>query len=237
MTTLRRIALGGTVAAVALSVAAGGATAEPQVPRPSEFSARVSNPWFPLTPGTTYVYRGVKDGQAARDVLTVTRRTTTIGGVPCAVIEDRLYLEGRLHERTTDWYSQDKTGNVWYFGEDTAELDDQGRTAGTSGTWKAGVDGARPGIYMFAHPKVGRSAQQEFYKGEAEDHFQVLSLRASVRVPYVASAWALLTREWTPLEPGTIDHKLYVRGIGTVLEQSVKGGSERLELVSVTRSP
>ena len=61
----------------------------------------------------------------------------------------------------------------------------------------------------------------------------MLSLRASVRVPYLTSRRAMLTKEWTPLEPGTIDHKYYVRGIGTVLEQTVKGGVERNELVSV----
>ena len=88
---------------------------------------------------------------------------------------------------------------------------------------------------MFAHPTVGRSAQQEFFKGEAEDHFQVLSLHATVHVLYRSSKQAMLTKEWTPLEPGTIDHKLYLRGVGTVLEQAVKGGSERAALVSVTR--
>jgi hypothetical protein len=150
------------------------------------------------------------------------------------VIEDRLFLSGHLGEHTTEWYSQDKQGNVWYFGENTAELDKKGHITNTSGTWRAGVNGAKPGIFMFAHPKVGRSAQQEFYKGQAEDHFQVLSLRSPVSVPYISSKQALLTKEWTPLEPGTIDHKLYVRGIGTVLEQTVTGGNERAALISVT---
>ena len=203
-------------------------------PNPSNFSARVDNPWFPLQPGTVYVYRGVKDGKPARDVLTVTHRTRKIDGVPCVVVADRLYLRGRLEERTTDWYSQDRKGNVWYFGESTAELDAQGHVKSTEGTWQAGRDGAVAGIYMPAHPTVGRSGRQEFYRGHAEDHFQVLGLHASVGVPYVTSHDALLTKEWTPLEPGVLDHKFYVRGIGTVLEQTVKGGNERLELVSRT---
>ena len=231
-----RIVLAASFAVAALATGAGMAAAAPRIPRPSDFSAQVDNPWFPLEPGTRYVYRGTRDGEPARDVLTVTRRTKRIGGVPCVVIEDRLYLGARLHERTTDLYSQDKAGNVWYFGEQTAELDAQGRVVTTSGTWTAGTDGAQAGIYMFANPRVGRSAQQEFYKGEAEDHFQVLSLHASASVPYVTSADALLTKEWTPLEPGVLDHKLYVRGIGTVLEQAVRGGNERLELVSLTRN-
>ena len=156
-----------------------------------------------------------------------------IDGVPCVVVQDRLYVRGRLGERTTDWYTQDRQGNVWYFGENTAELDRRGRVTSTEGTWKAGVDGARPGIFMPARPRVGQSGRQEFYKGHAEDHFQVIGLFRTV-VPPVGTN-ALLTKEWTPLEPGVIDHKMYVRGIGTVLEQTEKGGNERNELVSVTR--
>src|SRR5712691_6972243 len=213
---------------------AGGATGH-TAEGPSGFSARVDNPWFPLKPGTTYAYRGLRDGQPARDVVTVTHKTRMINGVPCAVVEDRLWLSGRLHERTTDWYTQDSRGNVWYYGESTAELDNNGNVKSTEGTWLAGRDGAKPGIYMPADPKVGLSGRQEFYKGHAEDHFVVLSLHAAVKAPYTSSQDALLTKEWTPLEPGTIDHKFYVRGIGTVLEQAVKGPSERNALVSVRK--
>jgi hypothetical protein len=105
----------------------------------------------------------------------------------------------------------------------------------TEGTRRAGVDGAQPGIYMPAHPKVGQAGIQEFYKGHAEDHFQVLSLSATASVPYTSSKKALLTKEWTPLEPGVIDHKLYVRGIGTLKEEAIKGGRERAVLVDVRR--
>jgi hypothetical protein len=220
----RTLLLAATVATALVTGAAGS---------PAKFSPRVDNPWFPLKPGTVYVYRGVKDGQPSRDVVTVTGATKRIGGVPCAVVRDRLYLRGRLHERTADWYTQDAQGNVWYFGEATAELDRNGKVKSTEGSWQAGRDGAKPGVFMFARPRVGRSARQEYYKGHAEDHFRVLSLNASVKVPYTSSRKALLTKEWTPLEPRVVDHKLYVRGIGLVLEQTVKGGDERNALVSV----
>lgn len=199
------------------------------------FRARVTNPWFPLKPGSVYRYRGVKDGQASTEVMTVTNRTKVIDGARCVVVSDLLYLRGRLEERTSDYYTQDSKGNVWYFGEKTAELDAKGRVKNTSGSWMAGVNGAKPGIFMFAHPRVGLSARQEFYKGEAEDHFKILSMRASAKVPYVSSTRAMLTKEWTPLEPGVIDHKYYVRGIGTVLERTAKGPLERNELVSFRR--
>jgi hypothetical protein len=203
------------------------------MPPAASFTARVDNPWFPLVPGTRYAYTGVKDGEPSRDIVTVTHRITVIDGVPCVTVQDRLYVRGRLGERTTDWYTQDRQGNVWYFGENTAELDRGGRVTSTEGTWKTGVDGARPGIFMPARPRVGQSGRQEFYEGHAEDHFQVIGLFRII-VPPVGTN-TLLTKEWTPLEPGVIDHKMYARGIGTVLEQTEKGGNERNELVSVTR--
>jgi len=194
------------------------------------FSANVNNPWFPLKPGSIYVYRGVKDGKPSRDVMTVTDKVRIIDGAPARAIDDELFLAGALEEKTTDWYTQDNDGNVWYYGEKTAELDPSGKVTSTEGSWTAGVNGAKPGIFMFAHPKVGQSAQQESYKGQAEDHFQVVQMNLHVEVPYITATQAMLTKEWTPLEPGVIDHKYYVRGVGTVLEQTVKGPEERNEL-------
>jgi hypothetical protein len=218
-------------AAFAVGVAAGSTPAGPR-----SFVPRVTNPWFPLTPGTTYVYRGLKDGKIARDVVNVLHTTKTIRGVRCTSVSDRLYLAGRLEERTTDWYAQDRRGNVWYFGEATAELDRAGHVTSTEGTWLAGRHGARAGIFFPAHPRVGQTGRQEYFKGHAEDHFAVVSVSAHVSVPYVTSSHAVLTKEWTPLEPGTIDHKYYLRGIGNVKEVAVKGSAERNVLVSVRRS-
>jgi len=199
------------------------------------YSANVTNEWFPLAPGSVYRYRGVKDGEPSREVMTVTHRTRTIDGAETIVVKDVLYLRGKLEERTRDYYTQDDDGNVWYFGEDTAELDAKGRVTTREGTWHAGVDGAKPGIFMYAHPRVGQSARQEYLKGQAEDHFAVLRRGIAVTVPFKAFRGALLTKEWTPVEPGVLDHKYYARGIGTVLEQTVKGGDERNELVSFKR--
>jgi hypothetical protein len=226
---MKAVVLVAIVLALALAGAAGTS------PRPADFVARVDNPWFPLTPGTVYVYRGIKDGKPSRDVVTVTHATRTIEGVRATSVHDDLYVEGRLAERTTDWYAQDRAGNVWYFGEDTAELDRNGRVTSREGSWLAGVHGARAGIYMPARPVVGHSGRQEYLKGHAEDHFRVVSLNASVSAPGLSSRHALLTEEWTPLEPGVLDHKLYVRGVGTVLEQTVKGGRERNALVFMRR--
>ena len=186
------------------------------------FVRTIDNPWFPLKPGSVWRYRGVKDGKPSRDIVRVTGRTKTILGVRTTAVSDRLYLSGRLEERTTDWYAQDSRGNVWYFGEDTAELDRHGRVKTREGSWQAGVKGARQGLFMPARPRVGQTGLQEFLEGHAEDYFKVLRRTRTT----------LLTKEWTPLEPGVIDHKHYRRGVGTVLEETVRGGDERNTLVS-----
>jgi hypothetical protein len=207
-----------------------GALPVPSMPRPSRFVGRVTNLWFPLQPGTVYRYAGVKDGKRALDVMVVTHRTKLIAHVKATVISDRLYLGGRLEERTTDWYAQDSSGNVWYLGERTATLNAHGHVTSTNGSWLTGVGGARAGIFMPAHPFVGDAGRQEYLKGQAEDHFRVVAVNRALSGAHAPVS--LLTEEWTPLEPGTLDHKYYVRGIGTVLEQTVKGGSERNALVS-----
>jgi hypothetical protein len=195
----------------------------------------VDNSWFPLIPGMTWEYRGVKDGEPSREIMVATSKTKTIQGVPCTVVNDKLYLSGKLEERTLDYYAQDKDGNVWYFGEDTAELKPNGEVKSTEGTWLAGRDGAVAGIFMPADPQVGQSFRQEYYKGQAEDHFRILSLNEQVTTPGATSDQAMLTMEWTPLEPNVIDHKYYVQGIGTVLERTAKGPLERNTLVSVRK--
>jgi hypothetical protein len=196
--------------------------------------ATVDNAWFPLKPGTTFVYRGTKNGRASRDTVTVLRTTREIRGVACRVVHDRVFVNGALAEDTFDWYAQDKAANVWYFGEATKELE-RGKVTSREGSWEAGRNGAKPGIVMQAHPRVGVSYEQEHYKGQAEDHAKVLSLSASVAVPYGSYGHAQLTKEWTPLEPNVVDHKYYVRGIGLVKEASARGPHESAVLVRVTR--
>ena len=226
----------GLLVLLCLAAPAASAQASPRAINPSDYVARVTNPWFPLKPGTVYTYRGVKDGKTSRDVVTITRETKTIQGVHTTIVRDRLFLAGRLEERTTDWYAQDRRGNVWYFGEATAELDRKGRVTSTEGSWQAGVDGARAGIYMPGEPRIGQAGLQELYRGHAEDHFRVIRLSASVRVPFITTNHALLTEEWTPLEPAVLDHKYYARGIGVVKEASVKGPRETGLLMALRSS-
>lgn len=209
-----------------------GSAYHPQI-TPGNFSRNVTNRWFPLRPGRTLVSTGTKDGKRALDLFTTTSRTRVIDGVTTRVVEDRLYLDNVLEERTSDYYAQDRCGNVWYFGEDTATLDANGTVVSTEGSFHAGVDGAQPGVFMQAHPQVGRRFRQEWSPGQAEDTFRVISRSARVTVPFGAFRLALRTAETTALEPGVLDNKYYVAGIGQVAELSVKGPAERLRLVEI----
>ena len=206
---------------------------------PANFVREVDNPYFPLKPGTKFVYEGeTKDG-TERVEVEVTRQTKTILGVKCVVVRDRAYLEGELIEDTFDWHAQDKKGNVWYFGEDTKEYEN-GEVVSTAGSFEAGKDGAKAGIIMKAKPRVGDSYRQEYYVGEAEDMAEVLTLDAAglndaVDVPYGSFENVLLTKDWAPVEPNVLEHKYYARDVGLIGAEKVVGGSEdQVELVEVT---
>ena len=192
---------------------------------PSEFTTKIDNEYFPMKPGTTFVY----EGKGERDQMSVTHQTRKVMGVECVVVDDRAWEGGQLIEKTYDWFAQDKEGTVWYFGEDTKEYKN-GKLTSTKGSWEAGVDGAKPGIVMPADPKVGHSYHQEYYPGEAMDMAKVQSLNASVTVAYGSFDHVLETKEWTPLQPGFYEKKYYVRGVGPL------GNPADLGLVDVKHS-
>lgn len=200
---------------------------------PGNFVSGVTNPYFPLEPGTIYTYRGETEGVPTRDVITVTYDTKVILGVTTIVVHDQAYENGVLVEDTYDWYAQDTAGNVWYFGEDTKELDANGNVISTEGSWEAGVNGAEPGIIMEADPKKGDKYQQEFASGVAEDMAQVIGFEDSVCVRYGCFNNVLVTKEWTPLEKGVAENKYYAPGVGFIFGIMVKGGDEQTELVRV----
>ncbi|MFF0267055.1 hypothetical protein [Kribbella sp. NPDC004536] len=216
----------------ALPVFGPGSSYKPHIVA-SNFTSHVTNRWYPLKVGRVLIYSGTREGQSALDIVVATPRTRLIDGVRTRVLSDRLYLDGVLSERTSDYFAQDRCGNVWYFGEDTAELHAHGRVVSREGSFHAGVDGAQPGVFMQAHPQLGRKFRQEWYRDHAEDVFQVIDKNTKVTVPLGTFHHALRTAETTRLEPGTLDNKYYVRGIGEVAELAVKGPSEALRLVAI----
>jgi hypothetical protein len=202
--------------------------------KPIAWVNAITNPYFPLPPGTTFHYEGTRDGIPNTDDVAVTHNTKVIAGVTCAEVHDVVYANGVPSEDTLDWYAQDADGNVWYFGEDTKELDPDGNVISTEGSWQAGVNGGVQGIVMEANPHVGDKYQQEFSAGVAEDTAQVLNLNRQACVAYGCFDDVLLTKELSALEKGSTDHKYYAAGVGNILEEAVKGGEERSELVSIS---
>jgi hypothetical protein len=200
---------------------------------PSNFVSSITNPYLPRVPGTAYHYRSETPEGVETNLVRVTRQTKQILGVTTTVVHDQVFLDGELTEDTFDWEAQDAQGNVWYFGEDSKEIEN-GQVVSTEGSWEAGVDGAHPGIIMLGHPKPGLTYVQEDAPDVAEDRAKALSLKAKVDVPYGTFDGCLHTMEWTLLEHGDREHKFYCPGIGTVEEVHPAGGHITSELVAIT---
>jgi hypothetical protein len=199
---------------------------------PANFVAKIDNRYLPFKPGTTFHYEGVRGTTPQTDDELVMHRTKRILGVRSTVVRDTVSEHGRAVERTYDWYAQDRQGNVWYMGEDALELKN-GRFVKASDSWQSGVNGAKPGIIMPAHPRPGDAYRQEFYPpGKALDEARVLRLSGTLTVPYRAFTRLLVTSEYSPLEPQT-EQKYYAPGVGEVAERVVKGHHEEFKLVSI----
>ncbi len=200
---------------------------------PANFTSPKANPYYPLVPGTTLVYRGSEDGDRLVEHLTVTDRTRTIAGVQTIVVSDILFANGRLQEKTTDWYQNDNAGSTWYFGEDTAVYNRYGQIVSTEGSWTAGVHGAIAGIIMPADPGPTDAYRQEYLRRHAEDQGWIVSNRERVTTPAGTFKNVVRSYEWTRLEPNVVSLKFYAPGFGIITERDVAGGTESLQLVAV----
>ncbi len=207
---------------------------EPVELDPADFTIEIDNRYWPMAPGTTWVYRETDaEGNVQKVVVTVTDETRVVMGVEARVVHDVVTENGETVEDTYDWYAQDADGNVWYLGEDTKELED-GKVVSTEGSWEAGVDGAQPGIAMPADPEVGLEYRQEYSAGEAEDAAEVLSLDELAETPLGSYRDVLMTKDFTPLRPEVLEYKLYAPGVGPVVVLGVSGGVGREELVELS---
>jgi hypothetical protein len=200
----------------------------------SNFVARIDNPYFPLIPGTTFIYEGHTAQGFEHDEFAVTHNRRVILGVSCVEVRDTVTVDVELAEDTLDWFAQDTEGNVWYFGENTHELED-GLITTIDGTFMAGVNGDKPGIIMKAHPAIGDFYRQEFSLANAEDFAKTVSLTASVTVPAGSFHNCLKSQETTPLEADLLEYKFYAPGVGNVLTVDARTG-EREALVQITHN-
>lgn len=232
-------------AATITTTAPGASTARP-LPRgaepvdldPARFTTEITNPYFPMSPGTRWTYRETDGaGGESQVVVVVTGETKKIAnGITARVVRDTVTRSGQVVEDTIDWYAQDNDANIWYLGENTAEFED-GKVAGTGGSFEAGVNGALPGILIPGDPQPGQQYRQEYYQGQAEDNGEVLSIREQVQVPHGLFKDALLTKDTIAIEPDVQQYKLYAKGVGPVLALDVSGSSGREELLTVDKAP
>ncbi len=190
---------------------------------PSQFSTTVNNRYFPLKPGTTRLYRGTRDGVPTSTRYAVLKQTKSVMGVKCLVISDVVTQNHSLVEKTTDWYAQDSKGNVWYFGENTAEYIN-GVVTNTDGTWEAGVDHALPGIVMEASSRTNDHYRQEYRPGIAEDTATVLETNASIKLPSGTYSHVVVTQDINPLDPTKHERKWFAPGVGFVHADLHQGG-------------
>jgi hypothetical protein len=204
---------------------------------PATFSADITNPYWPMKPGTRWVYRCTDADGVTQDIVIVATTTTKklANGITARVVRDTAREKGQIVEDTTDWYAQDSAGNVWYMGEQTAEFEN-GKVVTRAGSWEAGKDGAMPGIMLPAQPQDGQKYRQEYKKGEAEDNGEVLATDHQVQVKAGRYKNALVTMDTSAVEPDAVEYKFYATGVGPVLSQDISGGTAREELVKVGKA-
>ena len=199
---------------------------------PDDFVSKISNPFFTLIPGTTFVYESETEDGLERIETTVTEEKREVMGIKTTVVWDREWLDEELIEDTKDWFAQDKEGNVWYFGE-FSQVYENGQLVGTPGSWEAGIDEAKPGIIMKASPKVGDVYRQEFYEGVAEDMGEVIELGVSIDTDYEYFSNCLKTKEWTPLESDSTEFKYYCLKINNLVMEEKLSDEETVVIVDV----
>jgi len=201
----------------------------------SDFTTNVNNKYFVLIPGTKFTYRGKTDEGAEENEVYVTKDTKVVAGINTIVVWDRVWLDGEIKESTYDWFAQDKFGNVWYFGEDSKDYED-GKVKSTKGSWKAGVNGAKPGIVMKANPKAGDKYQQEYLKGVAEDMAEVIRLGAKLNIGSKNYTNCIEIKEWNPLEKDSDEYKYFCQEVRNLVYEFSLEDKEQLQLVSIAKN-
>ena len=205
---------------------------EPDVD-PADFSAStvITNRYFPLPPGKKYIYEGESEEGEERVEEVRLNETITIMGIECVVVNFKAFVEGELVEEAWDWYAQKNDGSVWYFGE-AVDNYENGVLVDHDGAWKAGVEGALPGTIMLASPRNGVKYREEFLEGEAEDQAQIIHTGWNLSIDFGTFNDCIVTRNWTKLEPGLVEQKIYAPGVGLIREISHREKTQ-IDLIAI----
>lgn len=192
-------------------------------PDPGDFVGRVDNPWFPLKPGTAWTYDVSGSAGERTRTVSVSEGSQEIQGVATTVVHDVVTTtSGRVVSDATDYYAQDESGNVWWFGR--------------SGQWQAGVGGAEAGLMMAASPRVGDGYRVGYLVDVVEDRAEVISIDATADTAYGDYDQVLVTRDVSTLLPGVVRRDFFAEGVGLVFSDNIEGPEERIDLTSVSES-
>lgn len=179
-------------------------------PDPDDFVGAIDNPWLPLAEGNEWTY-DVEGQGSGTTVVSVADGTATVAGVEVVVVETRIAEQSpgvEVTARMTDYYAQDRAGNVWWFGRE--------------GSWEAGVDGAQAGLAMPADPRLGDGWRLALLEGVVEDR---------LTVTHVEDDLVVLRHEDTA-QPGEVVQETYEAGRGLVRTFNLDGPHRSSELVS-----
>ncbi len=202
-------------------------------------AARVDNRFLPMTPGTRLVFQGKANrgkGLKQHDVvITITDLTKVIDGVRSVVVWEQDVNHGELQESEINFNAQDDDGNVWLLGEYPAEYED-GKFARAPDVWISGVQRARAGVNMRAHPRTGTSSYLQGLAPaiEFKDKAKVAKTGGHSCVPFRCFDDVLLIKESNPFEPQEgFQLKYYAPGVGNIQVGAI-GGKEKEVLVLTT---
>ena len=185
---------------------------------PGELVTTGRNPYFILEPG--YVL-ALEDGKT-RLLITVLGETLRIDNVETRVVEERETVNSELVEISRNFFAlSTRTNAVFYFGEDV-DMFKNGKIVSHEGAWRAGENGARFGLAIPGLPLLAAKYYQEIAPGVAMDRAEIVGLDESVKTPAGEFSGVLKVAETTPLEPGVRELKYYARGVGLVMDGTLR---------------
>ncbi len=229
-----------TLVGVSLLLAFGarGRSAQPDFPTPYttdfrletlQFIATGGNAHFSLMPNRYWRYQGYDGAEFVRLDIRVLPDTLqipfTVRGVAkmahTRIVEEKEWIDNELVEISRNYLARDQRGNIFYFGEDV-DIYEGGVIVGHDGSWRAGVDGALPGLLMPELFLLGARYHQEIAPGVALDRAENVKMAQQVTTPLGLFQRCVIVKETTPLEPGAVDWKVYAPGVGMVQSNSLK---------------
>lgn len=193
------------------------------------------NPYFKLRPGYRLVLEGEEeDGGQSVQVqvqITVLRELEKITflsqhgaqiTVNARVVEERESKDGELVEVSRNWFARcQHTSDIYYFGESVDNYDG-GQVVNHNGSWRAGVDGALPGLIMPGTFLLGAKYFQEMAPGVALDRGKNVAMGLRIETDAGVFEGCVKVLDTDALKPGEEgDEKVYCPGIGLVRDEDI----------------